>query len=105
MTRNLEQFKIFKLTFEAGSVLIVSNFISFLFMQKKGLTEVCENEFRKIMEFLADYLKMIKLYEKIFCDSGEHFKGINLNKRGFKIFLSLVIFIRLTQALLHHNEV
>ena len=77
MTRNLEQFKIFKLTFEAGSVLIVSNFISFLFMQKKGLTEVCENEFRKIMEFLADYLKMIKLYEKIFCDSGEHFKKLN----------------------------
>ena len=47
-------------------------------MQKKGSTELCENEFRKIMEFLADYLKMIKLYEKIFCDSGEHLKGINI---------------------------
>ena len=63
--------------FEAGSVLIVSNLIFFLFMQKKGSTELCENEFRKIMDFLADYLKMIKLYEKIFCDSGEHFKELN----------------------------
>ena len=40
-------------------------------MQKKGSTELCEIDFRKIMEFLADYLKMIKLYEKIFCDSGD----------------------------------
>ena len=47
-------------------------------MQKKGSTELCENEFRKIMEFLSDYLQMIKLYEKIFCDSGEHLKGIKI---------------------------
>ena len=41
-----------------------------LFRQIKGSTTLSETEFRKIMKAIADYLKMLKLYEKIFCDSG-----------------------------------
>ena len=42
----------------------------YLFIHIKGSTSLSETDFCKIMEFLADYLKMIKLYEKIFYDSG-----------------------------------
>ena len=43
-----------------------------LFRQIKGSTTLSETEFRKIMKAIADYLKMLKLYEKIFCDSGKN---------------------------------
>ena len=42
----------------------------YLFMHEKGSTDLSETDFCKIMEFLADYLKMIKLYDMIFCDTG-----------------------------------
>ena len=43
-----------------------------LFRQIKGSTTLSETEFRKIMKAIADYLKMLKLYEQIFCDSGKN---------------------------------
>ena len=50
-------------------------------MHEKGSTTLSETDFCKIMEFLADYLKMIKLYEKIFCDSGTHLRGCLITQR------------------------
>ena len=61
-----------------GSVLFIG---LYMFMHEKGPTTLSETDFCKIMEFLADYLKMIKLYEKIFCDSGTHLKGCLISLR------------------------
>ena len=55
-------------SFAAGFCLLNRGF--YLFIHIKGSTLLSETDFCKIMEFLADYLKMIKLYEKVFCDSG-----------------------------------
>ena len=48
-----------------------------------------ETDFCKIMEFLADYLKMIKLYEKIMCDF--HFFYEKAKKHSANLWLHMVL--------------
>ena len=63
---------------------------SLFFRQEKGSTTLSETEFRKIMKAIVDYLKMLKLYEKIFCDSGKN------------SFIYLLLKLSLSYILLYH---
>ena len=69
-----------------GSVLFIG---LYMFMHEKGQTTLSETDFCKIMEFLADYLKMIKLYEKIMCDF--HFFYEKAKKHSANLWLHMVL--------------